>query len=202
MTTTFAARTRPFTCPHQIADLQAEALNTRKQFVAERKTKIAELVKSASPEDKDEFYWTMIYDLEMAPKTTGRAQLLESGIVPVPPQELFTPADLHDELWTIIEALSKAGIYLINTDHLNDIDLYSRLYYRILDEPCQMLPPDSECVEYIDVLHPMDTDFPLGQAMVKRGSAICNPCVSYKRGPICNLPGMLSSRDIYLPART
>jgi hypothetical protein len=202
MTSTFATRTRPFTCPHQIADLQAEALSTRKQFVAERKTKIAELVKSASPEDKDEFYWTMIYDLEMAPKTTGRAQLLESGIVPVPPQELFTPTDLHDELWTIIEALSKAGIYLINTDHLNDASLYARLYYRILDEPCQMLPPDSECVEYIDVLHPMDTDFPLGQALLKRGSAICNPGAPYKRGPICNLPGVLSTRDIYLPART
>jgi hypothetical protein len=202
MTSTFATRTRSFTCPHQIADLQAEAINTRKQFVADRKTKIAELIKSASPEDKDEFYWTMIYDLEMAPKTTGRAQLLESGIVPVPPQELLTYDCLHDELWTIIEALSKAGIYLINTDHLSDCDLYARLYYRILDEPCQMLPPDSECVEYIDVLHPMDTDFPLGQALLKRGSAICNPGVPYKRGPICNLPGVLCTRDIYLPART
>jgi hypothetical protein len=144
----------------------------------------------------------MIYDLEMAPKTTGRAQLLESGIVPVPPQELYTSTALHDELWTIVEALSNAGIYLINTDHLNDIDLYCRLYYRILDEPCQMLPPESECVEYIDVLHPMDTDFPLGSAMVKRGSAICNPDASYERGPVCNLPGVLCTRDIYLPART
>jgi hypothetical protein len=201
MTTTYATRTRPFTCPHPISSLQSEAIARRAEFTKARRARIAELVESAPPEDRDEFYWTMIYDLEQAPKTTGRAQLLEFGIVPVPPQELTNPTDLHDELWTVMEALSRAGIYLVNTDHLTDSDLYSRLYYRILDEPCQMMPPEAECAEYIDVLHPLDTEYPLGRALSNRGPAICNPDAPYQRGPLCTLSSCLSNRDTYLPAR-
>ena len=194
---TFATRTRPYTCPHPTTQLQVEARKSREEFHVSRKDRIAELVKSASPDNNDEFYWTMIYDLEMAPETTGRAQLLEFGIIPAPPQELFTPSDLHDELWTVLEALSKCGIYFINTDHLNDANLYARLYYRILDEPCKMMPSESACVEYIDVLHPMDLAHPIGQSMERR-KEIKYP-KTYKRSAICSLPGVLSTRDKYLP---
>jgi exopolyphosphatase/guanosine-5'-triphosphate,3'-diphosphate pyrophosphatase len=82
--------------------------------------------------------------------------LLEHRIVPVPPQDLVSDDDLHDELWTVIEALDASGVYLVNTEHMGDRDLYARLYYRILDEPTRCLPPDSEAAEYIDCLHPMD----------------------------------------------
>ena len=201
-TTTFAARTRPYTSPHPITDLQADARNLRASFADTRKQEIARLIKSAPPEDKDEFYWTMIYDLEMAPSTTGRAQILEYGIVPTPPQELATYGEIHDELWTIVEALSRCGIYLLNTDHLNDTDLYARLYYKILDEPCKMMPPEADCAEYIDCLHPIDLHFPRTNLLSSRGTVAPrmqdNP---YERGPICLQVTGLVDRDRYLPAR-
>ena len=201
-TTTFAARTRPFTSPHPIERLQEDARHNRNHFTSLRKSKIAELVKSASPDDRDEFYWTMIYDLEMAPSTTGREQILEFGIVPTPPQELSNYVDLHDELWTVIEALSRCGIYLINTDHLNDTDLYARLYYKILDEPCKMMPPEAECAEYIECLHPMDMSFPRAHLLSARGTVAPsmqnNP---YQRSPVCQQMTGLVDRDRYLPAR-
>jgi len=200
MTTTFAKRTRPFTSPHNIKSLVAEAKKTRKDFMAQRKETIADLVKN-NPSEPDEFYWTMVYDLEHAPSTTGRAQLLEFGIVPTPPQDLEFLSDIHDELWTIIEALSKCGIQLLNTDHLTDADLYARLYYRILDEHCKMMPTPSTCIEYIDVLHPMDLDYPLGKAMLDRGPAILAD-KPYERAPIFSIKGELANRDMYLPTQS
>ena len=106
--------------------------------------------------------------------------------------------ELHDELWTIIEALSKSGIYLLNTDHLDDSNLYARLYYRILDEPCKMMPASLECAEYIDVLHPMDLDFPLAKRMTERDPIVPN-LGEYMRGPICAFTGELVVRDAYIP---
>lgn len=198
---TTAARTRPFTDPHHIPTIQLDALVRREAFLTERKKRIASMTKAGSDEG-DEFYWTMIYDLEEAPTTTGRAQLLVHGIVPVPPQELSRGCDLHDELWTVIEALARESILLLNTDHLSDADLYARLYYRILDEPCRMMPPGLEAIEYIDCLHPMDRDYPLGKAFIKRG--IVNPAGPSgdkyeQRGPICSYTGSLVDRDRWLP---
>ena len=60
----------------------------------------------------------------MAPPTTGRAMLLEQGIVPLPPQEMPADADLHDELWTVIEGLASAGVYLLHTDPNDENVLY------------------------------------------------------------------------------
>ena len=101
---------------------------------------------------------------------SGRSQILEFGIVPTPPQELATYVDLHDELWTIIEGLSLVGLFLMNTDHLTDRDLYCRLYYKILDEPCKMMPPEADCAEYIECLHPMDLSFPRAHLLSARGT--------------------------------
>lgn len=197
-----ATRTRPYTSPHPIARLQANAIATRDQHFATRQTCIADMVRD-NPQEPDEFYWTMVYDLEHAPTVTGRARLLEHGIIPVPPQELTDPTSLHDELWTVIEALSMVGIFLFNTNHLTDSDLYARLYYRILDEPTRLMPPAAEAAEFIDCLHPLDLDYPLGKLLLACAAAPSfqqNP--PNKRGPVCSTPGVLQSRDSTLPAPT
>ena len=198
MTSTFAARTRPFISPYNIAALQSEAVQHRNDYDNERKKEIKRLISDAPSDNKEEFYWTMVYDLEMAPTCTTRALLLEQGIVSVPPHELSSSQDLHDELWTIIEAMSKCGIYLLNTDHLTDRDLYCRLYYRILDESVRMMPPASEAAEYIDCLHPMDLDYPIGKSLLDRGLPVPSGA-PYFRGQIQSIPGHLGDRDAYLP---
>lgn len=200
MNTTFATRTRPFTSPHPVSSIQADARARRAESFATRKSEIKRLVSSAPADNRDEFYWTMVYDLEHAPLVTCRFLLLEHGIIPTPPQELSDPSDLHDELWTIIEAMSKSGVYIMNTDHLCDSNLYARLYYRILDENCRDIPPAAEAAEYIDVLHPMDIDYPLGSAMLSRSGRVPEPAPGpYRRGPIVPSGSCPCDRDIYLP---
>jgi hypothetical protein len=137
-----------------------EMIGTRRRMHADRSRRIDELVAKARAAGgiEDRFHWTLVYDLEMAPVTTGRALLLEHRIVPVPPQDLESADALHDELWTVIEALAASGVFLLNTDHLDDRDLYGRLYFRILDEPTRALPPESEASEFIDCLHPLDIE--------------------------------------------
>jgi hypothetical protein len=136
----------------------AEALRRRAERVRERVRAIEALCARAAEEGgvPDRGYWAMIHDFEMAPPTNGRTMLLEAGIVPIPPQDLREDAHLHEALWTLIEGLAASRVYLLNTDHLGDRQLYERLFYKILDERTHCLPPDSAACEYIDVLHPMD----------------------------------------------
>lgn len=187
----------------KLDQLAAEMRGLREAMLAERKRQIDRLVADAVTrgEDGDRHSWTIVYDQEMAPPSTGRALLLEHRIVPMPPQDLVDPDDLHDELWTVIEALAASGVHLLNTDHLTDRDLYARLYYRILDEPTRLMPPESEAAEFIDCLHPMDIEVGrVALAVVRRNEA--GPVaraegVGSRRGPACGRA--LADRDRWLP---
>lgn len=187
----------------KLDQLAAEMRALRGAMLAERKRRIDELVADAAArgDDADRVHWSMVYDHELAPPSTGRALLLEQRIVPVPPQDLADAADLHDELWTVIEALAAASVFLTNTDHLADRDLYCRLYYRILDEPTRMMPPGSEAAEFIDCLHPMDIEVGrVAHALVRRNEAGgVEPAdgAGAERGPVCDAP--MGDRDRWLP---
>ena len=188
----------------RLAQLAREATAMRKAQTAERSKRIDELVSTAQDTggEPDRFYWTLVYDMEMAPSTTGRAMLLEHHIVPVPPQDLAADEDLHDELWTVVEALAASGVFILNSDHLCDRDLYARLYYRILDEPTRCLPPESEASEFIDCLHPMDLDdHGMGKQLFDRQQAGHEPDESVRgagvRGPFN--PRSLADRDRWMP---
>lgn len=200
-------RRRPFVSGIPEAALESmarEVTRANAAHLAERTRRIDELVASAVErgDTADRFHWTLVYDLEEAPATTGRAMLLAHRIVPVPPQDLVSDEDLHDELWTVIEALDASGVYLVNTEHMGDRDLYARLYYRILDEPTRCLPPDSEAAEYIDCLHPMDLNpgsmgSRMFERMEKRGASEPVAREGGTRGPICRTG--LCDRDRWLP---
>lgn len=157
-------RRRPVERPQgsaEVVDLARRARAARAEMLSLREARIDELLAAAilgghGPDDRA--YWAIVYDLELAPTMTGRGMLLEQQIVPIPPQDLASDDELHDELWTVIEALAEAGVFLLHTDHLSDRDLYARLFYKILDEPTRCLPPDSGASEFIDVLHMLDVD--------------------------------------------
>ena len=199
--TAIATRTRPYTSPYPVTELQEGAIAKRDEQFAERNRVIKAMMDQSYEDEPDPIQYAMIYDFDQAPDVTSRQRLLEHGIIPVPPQELVEPVSMHDELWTIIEAMSLTGIYLMNTGHLTDSDLYARLYYRILDEPTRLMPPSSEAAEFIDCLHPMDLDHPLGQMMTRREPEIhpTPTAKAYKRGPKCTVPYTLNERDEHLP---
>jgi hypothetical protein len=59
--------------------------------------------------------------------------LRERGVA-APPAETLDDAQLHAELWRIIESLPALGIVIDSTDHLSDRDLYVRLTTDVLAE--------------------------------------------------------------------
>lgn len=193
-------RSQPLTAAMQAA---VEAARVRRQaLVVRRKQAVDEMCEAERSEGRtpDRTYWTMVYDFEMAPETNGRTLLLELGVVPFPPQDLAADPELHEALWTVLEALAAQRIYLLNTDHLNDRQLYERLFYKILDEPTQSMPPGSQVCEYIDVLHSMDLQGGFGAELQRRvdsgehpvGEPVEGERAPFQRQPICD-------RDRFLP---
>lgn len=183
-----------------------EALRRRAERTRERERKIEELCASAAADgfEPDRSYWAMIHDFEMAPSTNGRTMLLEAGIVPIPPQDLAEDAHVHEALWTVIEGLAASRVYLLNTDHLSDRQLYERLFYKILDEETHCLPPGSIACEYIDVLHPMDIQAGGHGAELNRRLAAGAHAVGERRPGVRAPPQAhpLCDRDRHLPRPT
>jgi hypothetical protein len=89
-----------------------------------------------------------------AHKWTIREALLTQEFIPTPPGELNSE-DTSCELNLLVTLMWHLGYGLVNHSHLSKHDLYCRLYYKILDEPC-LLIFGAHCREMIDCLHPMD----------------------------------------------
>jgi len=202
MSDNFAKRRRAFTevNPGSLRSF----VHAQDQYSAAMRQREAH-IRDHADECGGEFAAGIDYDLNHAATVSGRTQLLRFGIIPVPPQELNGAEDLHDELWTVIEGLACAGVFLINTDHMSDGDLYARLYFRILEEPTKLIP-ESICAEFIDCLHPMDEVHPRGKRMAER-KADANTIMQdgprdQVRGPICERssdPDVMYDRDAHLP---
>ena len=195
----FGKRQRVFTYPRDLTDIVIEANEMRMARHAKRSEHLEQFLGT-----EDYFTEMMNYDLELAPNVTGRELLLCHGIVPVPPQELKTPLVLHDELWTVIEALALNGVFLLNTDHLSDSELYARMYYAILNESTRAVPPSDQCSEFIDIAHPMDLEFPKYKAMVARDGQHMGPNATkrtskYERGMVYITVTTIAERDRSLP---
>lgn len=90
-------------------------------------------------------------------KWTIREALLTQSFIPTPPSELVNGGSesLNCELNLLVSLMWHLGYGLVNHSHLCKSDLYCRLYYKILDEPCLMIFGDN-CREMIDCLHSMD----------------------------------------------
>lgn len=68
---------------------------------------------------------------ENGPTTTNFAQLIEHGIQ-LPDPDSISDADITAKLWEVIAGLSKLRVYLDQTDHLNDRELYTTLWRDVL----------------------------------------------------------------------
>ena len=68
---------------------------------------------------------------ENGPTTTNFAQLIEHGIQ-LPDPDSISDADITAKLWEVIAGLSKLRVYLDQTDHLNDRELYAMLWRDVL----------------------------------------------------------------------
>jgi hypothetical protein len=103
------------------------------------------------PAELAEAFWSNVLAYESAKETCHFVQLEEDG-VDLPEPAALDDARLTAKLWGVIHALAKRNVFLSQTDHLSDRELYENLWHDTLREITMDLPPDSGWVCGLDML--------------------------------------------------
>ncbi len=98
-----------------------------------------------------EQFWRQVVDFETA-GTTDLVKELKARGVDVPDPASLNDEALHDALWTTIKALGRMGVYLDQTNHLSDRELYTLLWRNLLPEEMPALSVDDGSLWHIDIL--------------------------------------------------
>ena len=101
--------------------------------------------------ETEEAFWKHVVGYEEAPWTTHFHQL-EGGGVSLPPPDSLNDQDLKVKLWEVIHKLALLRVFIEQTDHLNDRELYSHLWTDSLREETKALPPASDSAWHIQIL--------------------------------------------------
>jgi hypothetical protein len=96
-------------------------------------------------------FWLSVAAYEQAPWTTHFQELVDAG-VELPAPESLDDRQLAAKLWEVIGALARMRVFISQTDHLSDRELYVLLWDDILREPIKSLPLDESSAWHIDFL--------------------------------------------------
>ncbi|MGA2610489.1 MAG: hypothetical protein ABSH01_23845 [Terriglobia bacterium] len=133
---------------------------------AEREKRIAELKRQAeelvggkmvegemeeTPPEVAEGFWQHVVAYEKAPWTTNFKQLEEAGME-LPAPETLNDEQLTKKLWEVIHGLALLRVFLDDTDHLSDRELYTELWSDILREEVKAVPPDEDGAYHVSPL--------------------------------------------------
>jgi hypothetical protein len=103
------------------------------------------------PPELAEHFWSNVLAYEAAGQTCHFIQLEENGIE-LPPPDVLDDTTVPEKLWEVIHALARLNVFLSQTDHLSDRELYEHLWHESLREVTADLPPDAGWTCHIDLL--------------------------------------------------
>jgi len=103
------------------------------------------------PAEVEEAFWKHVVDYEEAPWTTHFQQLENAG-VSLPSPDSLKDEELTAKLGDIIQKLALLRVYIEQTDHLSDRELYTYLWTDSLREETKALPLDANSAYHIQVL--------------------------------------------------
>ncbi len=104
-----------------------------------------------TPPEVAEQFWEQVVDYEKAPWTTNFKQLEEAGMK-LPAPETLDDEQLTKKLWEVIHGLALLRVFLDETDHLSDRELYTLLWSDILREEVKAVPLDEDGAYHVSPL--------------------------------------------------
>jgi len=98
------------------------------------------------PAEVEEEFWKQLVEYEEAPWTTNFQELENAG-VSLPSPDSLNDDEMTAKLWEVIQKLALLHVFIEETDHLNDRELYTHLWTESLREETKALPltPYSAC---------------------------------------------------------
>ncbi len=99
----------------------------------------------------EEAFWQHVVDYEEAPWTTHFQQLDKAG-VSLPPPDSLKDEELTAKLWEVIQKLALLHVFIEQTDHLSDRELYTHLWTDSLREETKALPMAANSAHHIQML--------------------------------------------------
>ncbi len=103
------------------------------------------------PSEVEEGFWKYVVDYEEAPWTTNFQQLENAG-VSLPPPDSLTDEELTAKLWEVIQKLALLHVFVEQTDHLSDRELYTHLWTDSLREETKALALAANSAYHIQLL--------------------------------------------------
>lgn len=103
------------------------------------------------PAEVEEAFWEHVVDYEEAPWTTHFQQLEDAG-VSLPPADSLNDQELTAKLWELIQKLALLHVFIEQTDHLSDRELYTYLCTDALREETKAMPLVANSAYHIQLL--------------------------------------------------
>jgi hypothetical protein len=103
------------------------------------------------PAEVEEAFWKHVVDYEEAPWTT-HFQQLESAGVSLPPPDSLKDEELTAKLHDLIQKLALLRVFIEQTDHLSDRELYTELWTNTLREETKAMPLSANSAYHIQLL--------------------------------------------------
>lgn len=130
-------------------DKRIEDLKRRAEELCEGQMEMYMLDDCSS--ETEEAFWKQVVDYEEAPCTTHFHQL-ESAGVSLPPPDSLNDQELTIKLWEVIHKLALLRVFIEQTDHLSDRELYTHLWTDSLREETRELPQAANSACHIAIV--------------------------------------------------
>ena len=101
-------------------------------------------------QDLREQFWERVVAFEKAGWITSFELLVKGGMALPAPDEL-DDSQLTAKLWEVIRGLAMLRMFLYNTDHLSDRELYEELWHEVLREESPVMPINENSACHIDL---------------------------------------------------